>query len=155
MPDSYCAVASDSSSPDSIWFIKIIDTLETNVEITDNYENKIVPRKSCIEGRFMENVEVSAKDFFFELYKRKTYFFKESVVTLFLNLIKIYNLHSLFLQWFATRVSLKIQTIKPLENWGQVFYVPKQILKNLELVAVEKFVIRFQLCCRLQGVNFH
>ena len=43
LPDSYWAVAPDSSSPDSIWFVKIIDALETNVEITDDYENTISP----------------------------------------------------------------------------------------------------------------
>lgn len=61
--DFYCVVAPDLSHPDSIWFIKIIDTLETNVKITDDYENKIAPGKSCIEGRFMEKLEVSAKGF--------------------------------------------------------------------------------------------
>ena len=43
LPNSYWAVATDSSSPDSVWFVKIIDALETNVEITDDYENKISP----------------------------------------------------------------------------------------------------------------
>lgn len=80
LPGSYCAVAPDSSSQDSLWFIKIVDTVETNVEITDDYGNRIAPGLSCIEGRFLEKVEASAKGFLFKLSKKKTYFFRESVV---------------------------------------------------------------------------
>ena len=70
LPNSYCAVAPDSSSPD-IWYIKIINT-ETNLEITDDYRNMIAPRQYCIESRI--KVEVLAKGFLFKLSKKKTYF---------------------------------------------------------------------------------
>ena len=41
-----------------MWKGKTIDKLETNVEITDDYESNIAPWQSCIEGRFMEKLEV-------------------------------------------------------------------------------------------------
>ena len=85
MPESYCAVTPDSSSPDSTWFIKIINTLETNLEITDDYENKIAPRQSYIEGEIMEQVGVLAMGFLLKHSKDKT-FFKESLVYPFVQL---------------------------------------------------------------------
>ena len=72
LPNSYCAVASDSSSPDIIWYIKIINTLETNLEITDDYGNMIVPGQYWTESRI--KVEVLAKGFLFKHFKKKTYF---------------------------------------------------------------------------------
>ena len=69
----YYAIVLDSSSPHSVWFIKIINRLESNVEIIDAYENKIAPGQSW-------KVEVSAKGFLFKLSKKKTYFLKESGV---------------------------------------------------------------------------
>ena len=69
----------NASLIDSVWFIKIIGTLETNVEITDDCQNKIASEQSSTEDRFMEKVEVSAKVLLFKLSKKKTYFFKESV----------------------------------------------------------------------------
>ena len=50
-----------------MWKGKCIDTLETNVDITDDYETALLQDKSCIKGRFMGKVEVSAKRFLFKL----------------------------------------------------------------------------------------
>lgn len=88
LPDFYCVVAPDSSYPDNIWFIKIIDTFETTVEITDDYENKLAPGKSCIEGRFMEKMEVSAKGFclFYPLVQ-----FKKVTICQWWNVLKIWS----------------------------------------------------------------
>lgn len=64
----------NASLIDSVWFIKIIDTLETNVEITDDCQNMIASEQSSTEDRFMEKVEVSAKVLLFKLSKKKTFF---------------------------------------------------------------------------------
>ena len=46
----------------------------------DDYKNVIVPGLCYIEGRFMESVDVLAKGLLYKLSKKKTFFFKESVV---------------------------------------------------------------------------
>ena len=41
----------------------------------DDYKNVIAPGFHCIEGRFMEKVDVSAKEFLYELSKKKNILF--------------------------------------------------------------------------------
>ena len=45
----------------------------------DNYKTFIAPGLHCIEGRFMEKVDVLVKGFQCKLFKKNNYFFKESV----------------------------------------------------------------------------
>ena len=48
---TYCAVAPDESSPGSIWFIKVKDSYQAKVKITDDYNNSIAPGMDYMEGR--------------------------------------------------------------------------------------------------------
>ena len=61
LADTFCAVAPDESSPETLWFIKVKDSFESAVEMIDDYENVIAPGLPYIEGRFMEKVDVLAK----------------------------------------------------------------------------------------------
>ena len=78
--DTYCAVRPDKTSSDSLWFIKVKDSCETNVEVVDDYGNIVAPGLSYIEGRFMEKVDILSKGYLYKLSKKRTFFFKESVV---------------------------------------------------------------------------
>ena len=80
LPDTYCAVAPDRSSPDSLWFIKVKDSFQASVQMTDDYGNIIALGLNYIEGKFMDKVDTLAEGFLYKLSKKKTYFFKESVV---------------------------------------------------------------------------
>ena len=81
LADTYCAVAPDELSPESIWFIKVKDSFESAVEMIDDYENFIAPGLRYTEGRFLEKVDVLAKGFLYKLFNKRTFFFNESVVT--------------------------------------------------------------------------
>ena len=69
--DTYCAVR-----PDSLWFIKVKDSCETNIEVVDDYGNIVAPGMSYIEGRFMERVDILSKGYLYKLSKKKTLFFQ-------------------------------------------------------------------------------
>ena len=64
--DTFCAVAPDESSPETLWFIKVKDSFKSAVEMIDD---------PYIEGRFMEKVDVLAKGYLYKLSKKKTFFF--------------------------------------------------------------------------------
>ena len=69
--DTYTAVAPHESFPDSF---------EWPAEMIDDYENVIAPGLRYTGGRFMKKVDDLVKGFLYELSKKKTLFFKESVV---------------------------------------------------------------------------
>ena len=48
--------------------------------MTDDYNNIISPGMDHFEGKFMEKVHIEPKGTLYKLSKKKTYFFKESVV---------------------------------------------------------------------------
>ena len=49
----------------------------------DDYKNVIASGLHYIQGRFMEKVDVLAKEFLYKISKKKTLFFKESGVNPF------------------------------------------------------------------------
>ena len=61
-------------------FIKVKDSFEWPAEMIDDYENVIAPGLRYTGGRFMKKVDDLVKGFLYELSKKKTLFFKESVV---------------------------------------------------------------------------
>ena len=76
---TYCALAADKSSTETIWFVKIKDAFEAK-EITDDYFNTIVSGQQYIEGRFLGKTESAIKGNYYKLQKQKTFFFHELVV---------------------------------------------------------------------------
>ena len=83
LPDTYCAVAPDlESNPtnDSVWFIKVKDTFTAKVSMTDDYDHTIPVGSDYIEGQFMEKIDSNTKGYIYKLTKKKTFFYKETVV---------------------------------------------------------------------------
>ena len=80
LADTYCAVAADKSSSDTVWFIKVKDSNNASVQMTDDYNNIIAAGMDYVEGNFLEKLHVVQKGTLYKLSKKKTYFFKESVV---------------------------------------------------------------------------
>ena len=80
MADTYCAVAADKSSPDTVWFIQVKDSYNASVQMTDDYNNIIAAGMDYVEGKFLEKLHVVQKGTLYKLSKKKTYFFKDSVV---------------------------------------------------------------------------
>ena len=70
----------ESSLESVIPFIKVKDSFEWPAEMIDDYENVIAPGLRYTGGRFMKKVDDLVKGFLYELSKKKTLFFKESVV---------------------------------------------------------------------------
>ena len=79
---SVCAIAPEESSSDPVWFIKIENIHEEiDTDITDDYHHTVKKGSSCIEGRFLEHYGASTKtELTFELSKKMTYFYKDSIV---------------------------------------------------------------------------
>ena len=70
----------ESSLESVIPFIKVKDSFEWPAEMIDDYENVIAPGLRYTGVRFMKKVDDLVKGFLYELCKKKTLFFKESVV---------------------------------------------------------------------------
>ena len=62
----------DESSPESVWFIKVRDSLESAVEMINDYKNVITPGLCYIEGRF-KKLDVLAKGFLYKLRKKHSF----------------------------------------------------------------------------------
>ena len=80
LPDSYCAIAADPSSSEAMWFVKVKASDIAVESIEDDYGNQIAPGVEYIIGQFLEKTEWGSKGSFYKLSKKKTYFYKESVV---------------------------------------------------------------------------
>ena len=81
LSQSYCAVAADQKSKDTIWFIKITNKSSAIDSMSDDYGNKIAPDQQYLEGHFMEETVSLLKGYTYKLNeKKKTFFFKETVV---------------------------------------------------------------------------
>ena len=84
LPDTYCAVAPDpenNPTNDSVWFIKVKDIFFAKVAVTDDYDHTIPAGSDYIQGQFMEKIDSNAKGDIYKLTKKKTYFYKETVVS--------------------------------------------------------------------------
>ena len=58
--------------PESVWFIKVRDSLESAVEMINDYKNVITPGLCYIEGRF-KKLDVLAKGFLYKLRKKHSF----------------------------------------------------------------------------------
>ena len=81
LPGTYCAVAPQKSSKESLWFIKVEDSLAAEESITDDYHHTVAGGHEYIEGQFMEKVDdMPNKGILYKLMPKKTFFYNESVV---------------------------------------------------------------------------
>ena len=61
LADTYCAVAGDKTSSDTILFIKVKDSYCAQEQMTNDYNNIIAPGMDHIEGKFIEKVHIEPK----------------------------------------------------------------------------------------------
>ena len=61
LPKTYCAVAADKSSQDTLWFIKINNNFKATNTVTENYENHILAGLEYMENQCLEKAHVSSK----------------------------------------------------------------------------------------------
>ena len=80
--DSYVAFVADTSSVDTLWFVKIVNTsCIGNGNDSDDYGHTIPIGTHYLKGHFMEKTAHSTKTHqTYSLSKKTTYFYKESVV---------------------------------------------------------------------------
>jgi len=87
LPDTYCAVAADKTSPETVWFIKVINSIRSATnDITDDYGVCIASSQKFLEGEILEKVNSLNKGSLYKKSKKKTFFFRESVVYPFVQL---------------------------------------------------------------------
>ena len=86
LPNTYCAVAADKVSTETVWFIKINNSMKATEDVTDtdtvtdDYSHTIPAGNEYLEGCFLEKHESSAKGYYYKLDRKKTFFYCESVV---------------------------------------------------------------------------
>ena len=67
----FCALAADSKSSDTVWFLKIKEGI---VPATDDYGIKIPDGCKYLQGKFLEKVTKSNEKLTFKLMKKTIYF---------------------------------------------------------------------------------
>jgi len=88
LPGSYCAIAADRSSNETIWFVKINKYLSAMYDVVDDYGVKIAGGQSYIEGHFLERLSSFKNGHIYKLQQnKKTFFYRESVVYPFVQII--------------------------------------------------------------------
>ena len=91
----FVAVAADELSPDSNWFIKVVQRKCVNNEnVTDGYDHTIPTGFKYIKGHFLEQVITTKSSQIFKISRKYTYFYSEPVVYLFVNM-KLIRVHVL------------------------------------------------------------
>ena len=83
LASDFCALAADSKSSDTVWFMKIKE--EGIGPATDDYGIKIPEGCKYLQGKFLEKVTESNEKLTFKLMKKTIYFYPESVVYPFVN----------------------------------------------------------------------
>ena len=74
LPNTYCAVASDKVSTETVWFIKINNYMKATEDVTDDYSYTIPAGNEYLEGCFLEKHESLAKGYYYKLDRKKTFF---------------------------------------------------------------------------------
>ena len=88
-PDSVVAILADAGSMDTVWFIKVIkNECISNGKDTDDYGHSIIAGARYITGNFPERTSYLTAQQVFRLSKKVTFFYKESVVYPFVNIIE-------------------------------------------------------------------
>ena len=83
LASDFCALAADSKSSDTVWFVKIEE--ERIGPATDDYGIKIPDGCKYLQGKFLEKVTESNEKLTFKLMQKTICFYPESVVYPFVN----------------------------------------------------------------------
>lgn len=90
--DTYVAVAASVSSIDTVWFIKVkeVNRIDHDNISVDSFGFKIAPSIMHLSGYFLEKDEkkTTRKENVYKLSKKETYFFKESIVYPYVNILE-------------------------------------------------------------------
>ena len=87
-PDTIVAVAAAENSIDTIWLIKVIDNAcIANECAIDDYQNKIIPGGRYLKGHFLERLHTDKDGIVYKVSKLLTFFYKESIVYPFVEVI--------------------------------------------------------------------
>ena len=73
--DTFCAIAADINSSDTVWFVKIKEHCEAENSIKDYYGVQITAGQEYIKGQFLEKLDTTNKGHLYRLDKCKTFFF--------------------------------------------------------------------------------
>ena len=52
LPNTYCAIAADKVSTETVWFIKINNSMKATEDVTDDYSHTIPAGNEYLEGCF-------------------------------------------------------------------------------------------------------
>ena len=87
LADSIVAVAAAEDSSETMWFVKITKEVEQAENgLLDDYCNAVAAGESYLEGHFLEKQHETTRGFLYKVnLKKKTFFFKESVLYPFVN----------------------------------------------------------------------
>ena len=88
--NTFVAVAADELSPNSNWFIKVVQRkCVSNENATDDCSHTIPAGFKYIKGHFLEQVKTTKSFQIFKISSKFTYFYSESVVYPFVNINEI------------------------------------------------------------------
>ena len=81
VPDTIVAVAAPEDSMDQLWFVKVlrVDCVELE-DVFDTYKNKIPAGLTFLKGQFLEKDNIHKHHTTYKLSQGLTYFYKESVL---------------------------------------------------------------------------
>ena len=79
IPEMFCAIATSSTSADTVWLVKIVEECVAAHDIEDNYGHKISQRQQYVVGNFLERTRSTENGLLFKEKSKKTYFLKESI----------------------------------------------------------------------------
>ena len=81
VPDTYVAVAADSKSIDTVWFIKVAENnCISRGDDVDDYGHMIIENVKFNKGHFLERVSHLSNREIYKVSKKVTYFYSESVI---------------------------------------------------------------------------
>ena len=81
LPNSICAIAADTSSVNTVWFVKIIvDEIEADHDMGDDYGHTVATGVSFFTGNFLEEMYAVKDGCYYKMCKKDTFIFKESIV---------------------------------------------------------------------------
>ena len=96
LPGSICAIAADTKSIDTVWFVKIVCEQDAEEDVVDDYGFRVALGQRYLKGHYVEQSKCTNKGREFKVaHKKVTYFFKESVVYPFVQFELLNNIYFL------------------------------------------------------------
>ena len=85
-----CVIAADNKSTDTVWFVQIIGEFDSPEKVIHDYDHTASAGKKYMLSDFLEQVHDQIIRTKYKLiHKKKTIFYRESIVYPFMNMSKI------------------------------------------------------------------